>query len=175
MRRGCSGGFPRIGGTKDPDVARILALKPDLVFANQEENRIEDVRALETAGVEVDVTFPRTVSEVPASIRQWGSRMGEGSEDEAEALARRIEGELKAVEAEASGAPFLRLDLEGPVDDGGDSDTYVADLLGPGEASACSAAGGRYPTTITGVLERGADVHFFPSEPFPFDRRSTRR
>ena len=66
--KGMLWGLPRIGGTKDPDVARILALKPDLVFANQEENRIEDVRALQEAGVAVDVTFPRTVAEVPASI-----------------------------------------------------------------------------------------------------------
>src|SRR5437867_10045316 len=98
--KGMLWGLPRIGGTKDPDLARILALKPDLVFANQEENRIEDVRALEEAGIAVDVTFPRMVSEVPAAIRQWGNRMGEGSEAEAEALAQRIEGELGTLASE---------------------------------------------------------------------------
>ena len=80
-------GLPRVGGTKNPDLSRILALKPDLVFANQEENRIEDVRALEAAGVEVDVTFPRTVGEVPGDIRHWGRLLGEGCEEEAEGLA----------------------------------------------------------------------------------------
>ena len=34
-------GLPRIGGTKNPDVARIRDLSPDLVFANREENRRE--------------------------------------------------------------------------------------------------------------------------------------
>src|SRR5512144_1888251 len=89
--KGLLWGLPRIGGTKDPDVGRIRDLKPDLVFANQEENRIEDVLALRDAGIEVDVTFSRTVADVPAAIRQWGNLLGEGSEEEAERLACRIE------------------------------------------------------------------------------------
>jgi ABC-type Fe3+-hydroxamate transport system substrate-binding protein len=53
--------LPRVGGTKNPDVAAILALQPDLVIANQEENRPEDVAALRAAGLPVWVTFPSTV------------------------------------------------------------------------------------------------------------------
>jgi len=56
--------LPRIGGTKNPDVARIIALKPDLVIANQEENRKQDVEALQAAGIPVWVTFPKTVDDV---------------------------------------------------------------------------------------------------------------
>ena len=56
-------GLPRIGGTKNPDVKRIIELAPDLVIANQEENRKEDVLALEAAGVPVWVTFPHTVAD----------------------------------------------------------------------------------------------------------------
>ncbi len=55
--------LPKIGGTKNPDVARIIELNPDLVIANQEENRKEDVLALQNAGIPVWVTFPRTVSD----------------------------------------------------------------------------------------------------------------
>ena len=55
--------LPRIGGTKNPDVRRIIDLKPDLVIANQEENRKEDVVTLQEAGVAVWVTFPRTVAD----------------------------------------------------------------------------------------------------------------
>ncbi len=55
--------LPKLGGTKNPDVARILALQPDLVIANQEENRPEDVAALTAAGVPVWVTFPCTTRE----------------------------------------------------------------------------------------------------------------
>jgi ABC-type Fe3+-hydroxamate transport system substrate-binding protein len=55
--------LPRIGGTKNPDVARIIDLRPDMVIANQEENRREDVEALQAAGIPVWVTFPRTVAD----------------------------------------------------------------------------------------------------------------
>jgi len=55
--------LPRIGGTKNPDVQRIIQLTPDLVIANQEENREEDVAALRQAGIPVWVTFPNTVLE----------------------------------------------------------------------------------------------------------------
>src|SRR5205807_1142907 len=35
-------GLPTVGGTKDPDVAAIVALGPDLVVVDEEENRRED-------------------------------------------------------------------------------------------------------------------------------------
>ena len=50
-----------VGGTKNPDLARIVALAPQLVFAVAEENRREDVHALEAAGIAVFVFEPRSV------------------------------------------------------------------------------------------------------------------
>jgi ABC-type Fe3+-hydroxamate transport system substrate-binding protein len=55
--------LPRVGGTKNPDVAKIIEMQPDLVIVNQEENRREDAEALQAAGVPVWVTFPQTVRE----------------------------------------------------------------------------------------------------------------
>jgi ABC-type Fe3+-hydroxamate transport system substrate-binding protein len=55
--------LPRLGGTKNPRVDDILALKPDLVLANQEENPRPVVETLQAAGVSVWVTFPKTVLE----------------------------------------------------------------------------------------------------------------
>lgn len=169
--KGMLWGLPRIGGTKNPDIGRILALKPDLVFANEEENRIEDVRALEAAGIDVDVTFHRTVSEVPGAIRRWGGRLAEGAEGEAEALAARIERELSALRAEPPAPPFLYAywiwkDPWMTISD----DTYVADLLRlAGGVNVFAREAERYPaSTPEESLERGADVHFFPSEPYPF-------
>ncbi|HVL83743.1 MAG TPA: helical backbone metal receptor [Pseudonocardia sp.] len=52
---------PRVRGTKNPDVDAIVALAPDLVVANQEENRPPDLDALRAAGVPVYVTDVRTV------------------------------------------------------------------------------------------------------------------
>ena len=53
----------RIGGTKNPDVPRIVALAPDLVVANEEENRSVDLDALREAGISVLVTQIRTLDE----------------------------------------------------------------------------------------------------------------
>ncbi|MFD4563710.1 helical backbone metal receptor [Streptomyces sp. NPDC058467] len=57
----------RIGGTKNPEVDRIVALAPDLVVANEEENREPDLTALRDAGVEVLVT---EVRDVPSAFRE---------------------------------------------------------------------------------------------------------
>lgn len=61
-----------VGGTKDPEVARIVALRPDLVIVNQEENRLEDCRALEAAGLRLHVTHPRSVPEAADMLERLG-------------------------------------------------------------------------------------------------------
>jgi ABC-type Fe3+-hydroxamate transport system substrate-binding protein len=61
---------PRVRGTKNPDLAAIAALKPDLVLANQEENRRIDVERLRAAGIPVWVTVIRTLDEAFASLRR---------------------------------------------------------------------------------------------------------
>jgi ABC-type Fe3+-hydroxamate transport system substrate-binding protein len=58
----------RVGGTKWPDLDRVRALAPDLVVANAEENRDEDVAALREAGIAVWVTAPATVDQALASL-----------------------------------------------------------------------------------------------------------
>jgi iron complex transport system substrate-binding protein len=52
--------LPRLGGTKNPSIEKILSLHPDLVITNQEENPKETIQDLEEAGVKVWVTFPKT-------------------------------------------------------------------------------------------------------------------
>jgi ABC-type Fe3+-hydroxamate transport system substrate-binding protein len=59
---------PRVKGTKNPDVEAIIALRPDLVVANQEENRLPDLDALRAAGVPVYVTDIRTLDGAFASL-----------------------------------------------------------------------------------------------------------
>ena len=83
-----------MGGTKSPDIARILDLKPDLVFANAEENRREDVEALREAGIEVDVTLPKTVAEVPGARSDSGAACSERATRRT-MVAGRVEAELR--------------------------------------------------------------------------------
>jgi ABC-type Fe3+-hydroxamate transport system substrate-binding protein len=61
--------IPSVGGTKNPDLARIQALRPDVVFVNVEENRRSDAIALAAEGIPVAVSFPRSVTEAIALIR----------------------------------------------------------------------------------------------------------
>jgi ABC-type Fe3+-hydroxamate transport system substrate-binding protein len=53
----------RIGGVTRPDISQIVALQPDLVLANDDENRAEDLSVLREAGVTVWPTHTRTVFE----------------------------------------------------------------------------------------------------------------
>ncbi|GAA3978232.1 helical backbone metal receptor [Actinomadura viridis] len=61
---------PRVRGTKNPDLERIAALRPDLVVGNTEENRAPDVEALRAAGIPVWMTEIRTVEEALVSLRR---------------------------------------------------------------------------------------------------------
>ncbi|SOD72009.1 substrate-binding family protein [Jatrophihabitans sp. GAS493] len=60
----------RIRGTKNPDTAAIIALRPEIVLANKEENRLIDVNRLRSAGVPVWVTEIETVAQALISLRR---------------------------------------------------------------------------------------------------------
>lgn len=58
----------RVRGTKNPDLAAIQDIAPDLVVANQEENRRFDIERLREAGIPVWVTRINTVNEALTSL-----------------------------------------------------------------------------------------------------------
>ena len=66
----------RVKGTKNPDVGAVLDLAPDLVLANQEENRVSDLDALRDAGVPVYVTDVRTLDGAFASLTRMLAACG---------------------------------------------------------------------------------------------------
>jgi len=66
----------RIRGTKNPDIAAIIVLAPDLVIANEEENREVDVLALREAGIPVYVTRIETVREALDSMTRLFAAIG---------------------------------------------------------------------------------------------------
>jgi ABC-type Fe3+-hydroxamate transport system substrate-binding protein len=71
----------RVRGTKNPAVARIVALQPDLVLANAEENRLPDLDALRGAGVAVYVTDIRTLDGAFDSLARMLAACGLGRPD----------------------------------------------------------------------------------------------
>jgi ABC-type Fe3+-hydroxamate transport system substrate-binding protein len=66
----------RVGGTKWPDVDRVRELRPDLVVANAEENRPEDVAGLREAGIPVWMTAPATVDQALDSLARLCAALG---------------------------------------------------------------------------------------------------
>ncbi|MGW0142966.1 helical backbone metal receptor [Streptomyces calvus] len=58
----------RVGGTKNPKIDTITALAPDVVIANEEENREPDLAALRAAGLRVLVTEVRTLPQAFAEL-----------------------------------------------------------------------------------------------------------
>ncbi|QVQ53305.1 ABC transporter substrate-binding protein [Spiractinospora alimapuensis] len=71
----------RVRGTKNPDVEKVLALVPDVVIANAEENRETDLSRLREAGVAVWVTDIRTLPQAVTSLARLFTACGWGVPD----------------------------------------------------------------------------------------------
>ncbi len=69
-------GLRAVGGTKNPDIAAIVELRPDLVVVNEEENRREDFEALVAAGLAVHSTRVRNVGDVEPTLRALATAVG---------------------------------------------------------------------------------------------------
>ncbi|MFD5883150.1 helical backbone metal receptor [Streptomyces yangpuensis] len=159
------GGAERIGGTKNPDVGRIAALRPDLVIANEEENRAPDLDALRAAGVEVLVT---EIRDLPQALRELDrvlvGALGlarPGWLADAEAAWARAEpvGELTAF-VPVWRRPWMVLGR----------DTFAGDLLGRlGVRNVYAGHAERYPrVSVEELAAAGCDLVVLPDEPYAF-------
>jgi ABC-type Fe3+-hydroxamate transport system substrate-binding protein len=162
--------LPKLGGTKNPDLEAIVALRPDLVIANQEENRRRDVERLRAAGIAVWVTYPRTVRDGAALLREMTS-LGASTQ-----AIRDVVEPVEAALREALGAqagprsrvfcpiwrdPWMSV---GP-------DTYAHDLLTlcGGENVFGGPSDRRYPRVRLEEVEAAApEVVLLPDEPYSF-------
>ncbi|MBC9226034.1 cobalamin-binding protein [Aeromicrobium sp. 636] len=156
---------PRVRGTKNPDLAAIRALSPDVVIANKEENRELDVRRLREAGVPVWVTDIETLDEAFASMRRlFDEALGWG------VPAWLVEAERRWAEpAEASGRRVAVAIWRDPWMVVG-RDTFTGDLLRRlGLANAFAEAPERYPHVDVAALDAGdLDLVLLPDEPYVF-------
>jgi ABC-type Fe3+-hydroxamate transport system substrate-binding protein len=160
----------KVGGTKTPDVARIVALEPDVVLLNAEENRREDGDALVAAGVDCHVSMPRDTLETAAMVRSIGARLDR--DDAAERIARDIEERTESVRAGARGresVPFAYLVWRKPWMSV-NADTFASALLTQaGGRNVFAEKAERYPEiTLDELRAAGPRVVFLCTEPFPF-------
>ena len=156
---------PRVGGTKWPDVARVLDLQPDLVIANAEENRAQDVEALRAAGIAVWVTAPATVDQALDSLERLCSVLGRPGPEWLRD-ARAAWADPPALPAAPRAVvpiwrrPWMVLGR----------DTFAGDVLARlGVQNVFASAADRYPTLAPGDLSAvDADLVVFPDEPYTF-------
>jgi iron complex transport system substrate-binding protein len=96
--------LPRVGALLDPDLERILSLRPDLVIVY--ESQVDLRRQLERATIPMFVYKHATLADVAATIRQLGTRIGR--EADAGALVRRIDEKLADIRKRVAGRPRPR-------------------------------------------------------------------
>ncbi|PJN36551.1 cobalamin-binding protein [Streptomyces sp. CB02959] len=156
----------RIGGTKNPDTARIAALAPDLVLANEEENRPQDLDALRAAGLAVLVTEVRTLEQ---AFRELGRVLVDGCGltrpgwlDAAEAAWRPLPPRPpeRAAVVPIWRRPWMVLGR----------DTFAGDVLARlGVRNVYGDHADRYPRIPLDELNAGpADLVVLPDEPYRF-------
>lgn len=152
-----------VGGTKDPDVDAIAALRPDVVVMCTQENRLVDAEALRASGINVHAIDITRLAHV-------GPQM--------EALAH-------AVQAAAPTGPWPLGDDVAPPRLRAfvpiwkrpwmtiSGDTYGSSLLRAlGVENVYDDHSDRYPTVEIGdVIVRKPDVVLATSEPYPFAER----
>ncbi|SEQ04857.1 helical backbone metal receptor [Lentzea albida] len=154
----------RVGGSKYPDVDRILGVKPDLVVANSEENRPEDVDRLRANGINVWVTeAPKTVPMALESLRRLFALAWDLEPDwltEAEELWR---------DAKPAGLTALIPVWRRPWVVVG-RDTFATDVLRRlGIENVYADHEERYPRpTLAELNERCPDLVVLPDEPYEF-------
>jgi ABC-type Fe3+-hydroxamate transport system substrate-binding protein len=155
---------PRVRGTKNPDLAAIRALEPDVVLVNQEENRRIDVERLRMAGVPVWVTVIQTVDQAMASLRRMFGALGWPVPEWLEAAEREWAEPPPSAQARAA-IPIWR-DPWMAVG----SATFTGDVAARlGLANVYGDDPGRYPHIDLGDLaSREPDIIVLPDEPYPF-------
>ncbi|AZK93272.1 MULTISPECIES: helical backbone metal receptor [Streptomyces] len=155
----------RIGGTKNPDLDAVMGLRPDLVVANEEENRARDLDLLRTAGLAVLVTEVRGLEQ---GLRELHRVLVDGCGaarprwlDEAErAWAAVVPHELPDAVVPVWRRPWMVLGR----------DTFAGDLLARlGVRNVCAGHPDRYPrVTPDDARSRGAGLVVLPDEPYRF-------
>lgn len=171
VTRYCDVGAPataeRVGGTKNPDVDAVRRLAPDLVLANREENRPDDLAALRAARVVVHETFPRSVADVGPFLTDLADALGRPGA--ADGLVTDLEAALADAASRRPHTPVAVCVLiwrkpwmaVGP-------DTFVDDLLRRcGFANVLAGFEERYPR-LDPALHLGPQAVLLPSEPYAF-------
>jgi ABC-type Fe3+-hydroxamate transport system substrate-binding protein len=160
----------RVRGTKNPERAAIIALAPDLVIANREENRELDVTRLRDAGLAVWVTVIESVPEALASMRRLlTGPLALAGPDWLAAAERAWAGPGEGSQGVGTGPGVVVPIWRDPWMVVG-ARTFAGDLLARlGLVNAFGAGPERYPQVeVARIREARPDLVLLPDEPYPF-------
>lgn len=161
--------LPRVGGTKNVDVAAVLALEPDLVIANVEENEKPAIEAIKTKTA-VFITYPRTVAGAIKTVQDLGTITGlhDTSASWAESCAHLLQ-RIRRGDSRRRFRTACLVWRDPWMVAGGD--TYMSDLLGTfGFANLFADGADRYPvTTLAKICSLEPELILLPDEPYRFD------
>ncbi len=162
-------GIPHVGGTKDADLDKILALEPDLVVVDKDENPLALVQALRDAGVDVLHSEIDTVPDAAAFLIELATRMGDATPGEQ--AAAQIHDALEDV----GGAP---VPIWCPIWSGPwmtfDSTAYphaMLEAVGLRNVFADHEGPKYFEVNADEIRASGAQHTLLPTEPFPFHKR----
>jgi ABC-type Fe3+-hydroxamate transport system substrate-binding protein len=162
--------LPKLGGTKNPDLDRTLALRPDLVIANHEENTERVVRAIREAGVAVWVTYPRTAAEGAKLLREMAA-LGASARAVAEVVepVERAVREARRALRKARTRFFCPIWRDPWMSIGADTFAHSMVSLCGGENVFGDRAERRYPlVSLEEVVAAQPEVILLPDEPYAF-------
>ncbi|MBI3669699.1 MAG: cobalamin-binding protein [Acidobacteria bacterium] len=98
---------PKVGGTINPNLEQVVALKPDLVLATRALNRHETVEALDRLGIAAYASDPRSVEGVLASTARLAEVIG--ARERGEALVADLRTRLTALKRRLGSRPARRV------------------------------------------------------------------
>lgn len=156
----------RIGGTKQLKIDEIIALKPDLIIGNKEENTKDDIEKLEQNGLSVWMSDINSFDEALEMIEQVGLMCGK--EQEALKLLTKIIHGFKEISSIGEGRGLLYLIWDEPSFVVG-KNTFIDSIIEKiGFINACDLS--RYPN-LSELPNPNPDLIFLSSEPFPFNEQ----
>ena len=159
---------PIVGGTKNPNLNSIREADPDLIIANREENRKEDIEQLLDDGFNVMVTEVGTIEEALFVIHDIGWTCG--VQEKAQKLIKSIQDELAktATFEEKSAAYMIWRDPWMSVG----HDTYIHSVMEHFHLHNIYSDNKRYPkTTLHEISLKKPDLILLSSEPYPFKEK----